>query len=213
VGFGGTKPEDTNFCPVLPRLRGALDVGLATIEAGYVPPVRACGVQAHLVALALARRVALGPAWRAGLRLSAHGGTLNAAITCGEDAVADSLDLTCFGGTPSDDDVRPLAVGLDALLGYSGWRGRLEPYLLVGVRRERVGFDVNYTRSPAQALPGYPAFDDHERLEATLTRVHAALGAAWTPVGRLVLGGEVFYAPGALLTARGRAALALRRRP
>ena len=207
VGFGGLKAEQTNFCPVLPRLRAARSFGAFALEAGYVPPLRVCGVKAHLFAGALARRFALAPSWGAALRASVLGGVLGGAITCSADAVADPADLTCFGGTTSDDKVRPLAFALDGIVTYAGWHGRrLEPYLMVGVRHERVGFDVNYVRLPSQSGGNYPALDDHERLQATLTRVHGALGAAWDLSGRLRLGGELYYAPGAVVTVRGRAA-------
>jgi len=207
VGFGGLKDEDTNFCPVFPRLRVARSFGAFAVEAGYVPPLRVCGVKAHMFAAAVARRFTLAPAWGAALRASAHGGLLDGAITCSGGAVKDAADLTCFGGSPSDDKVRPLAFALDGIVTFAGWRGRrFEPYLMVGVRRERVGFDVNYVRLPSQSGGGYPALDDHTRLQATLTRVHGALGASGDLSGRLRLGGELYYAPGAVVTVRGRAA-------
>ncbi len=63
---------------------------------------------------------------------------------------------------------------------------------------------MNYTR--AAANPGnLPALDDHNRLQTNLTRVHAGLGAGWRLARFLSLGGEVYYEPGALLTARGSA--------
>ena len=209
VGFGGTKEEDTNFCPVFPRLRASRAFGAFVVEAGWVPPVRSCGVRAHMFAGAVSRRLILAERWGAGLRAVAHGGTLNAAITCGRDAVADPLDLTCFGGHPSSDNVRPLAFGLDGFLTYGGPRSRrFEPYLLVGVRHERVRFDVNYVRDD---LGGLPDLNDHERLQTTLTRIHTAVGASWGPAEKIRLGGELFYAPGALITFRGRAAFAFGR--
>lgn len=210
VGFGGTKGEETNSCRVFPRLRVSRAFGSLAIELGYVPPVRACGIKANLVAGAVARRFALAPSWGAAVRASAHGGVLNGAITCSGDAVQNPEDLTCLGGDPSDDDVKPLAFGLDGILTYGASARRLEPYLMVGVRRERVRFDVNYVRAAGNAA-NLPALDDHERLQTTLTRVHAALGAAWGLTGRVRLGGELYYAPGALVTVRGRAALALGR--
>lgn len=204
VGFGGLKDEATNFCPVFPRLRVARSFGAFAVEAGYVPPLRVCGVKAHMFAGAVARRFTLAPAWGAALRASAHGGVLDGAITCSEGAVKDAADLTCFGGSPSDDKVRPLAFALDGIVTFAGWRGRrFEPYLMVGVRRERVGFDVNYVRDDVGGLPN---LNDHERLQATLTRVHGALGAGWGLTGRIRLGGELYYAPGAVMTVRCRAA-------
>lgn len=209
VGFGGTKLEKTNFCPVLPRLRAGASFGRVSVESGLTPPLRVCGVKATLFSAAVAGRLPLSENWGAAIRATALAGSLAAAITCSEDAVADQADLTCRGGQPSDDRVKPLVFGLDGAIVYAGWRRHdLEPYLLVGARRERVGLDVNYTRVGTSTDP---SIIDNERFQATLTRVHAAVGASWNYTDRFRLGGEVFYAPGALLTVRGRASLALRR--
>ena len=69
----------------------------------------------------------------------------------------------------------PLDLAVDFAAAYQGWRrARIEPYVSVGFRYERVDFDVNYTRTPAQqsadTLNYYPALDDHERLRAELDR-------------------------------------------
>jgi hypothetical protein len=200
VGFGGTKPEATNFCPVFPRLRASAVTGAWGFEAGYLPPIRACGVLPHMVSGAVFRRFALAGRWGAVLRASAHYGTLRAPITCDAAAVADPLNQTCFGGQVSDDRLTLLSLTLDGRLTLRpGPHGALEPYLLVGVRRESVRFDVHF-QSAWGAL-------DQQRLVANLTRVDAAVGAAWR-LGHLRLGGELYYAPGALLTMRSRLAWA-----
>lgn len=200
VGFGGTKPEATNFCPVFPRLRASAVAGAWGFEAGYVPPVRACGVLPDMVSGAVFRRFALPGRWGAALRASAHYGTLRATITCDAAAVADPQNQTCFGGQVSADRMTPLSLALDALLTLrAGGRGEVEPYLLVGVRRESVRFEAHF-QSAWGAL-------DQQRLATNLTRVDAAVGAAWS-LGRLRLGGELYYAPGALLTVRSRLAYA-----
>jgi hypothetical protein len=209
VGFGGTKQEKTNFCPVLPRLRAGASFGRTAVEAGLTPPVTVCGVKATLFSVAVAQRLPLSETWGAVVRASALAGTLDAAITCSADAIADPADRTCFGGNISQDQVKPLTFALDGAITYAGWRRHgLEPYVLLGVRRERVDFTVNYTRPNATVT--LPALDDHERFRARLTRIHVAAGAAWELSARLRLGGEFFYAPGALLTVRGRASVALR---
>lgn len=195
VGFGGTKSENTNFCPVLPRLRGAASLGRWSVELGYVPPVRACGVLPHMVSGAVAFHVLLTPRWTAALRASAHAGRLNAPITCGARDVADAGNPTCLGGQVSDDRVSPTSFALDYAVLYGGWRRhRVEPYLLVGARREWVDFDVHYVNAVGLL--------DDQRLGTTLTRLHAAAGAAWDATSRVRLGGELYYAPGALLTLR-----------
>ncbi len=208
AGFGGLKEEKTNFCPVLPRLRAGASFGRTAVVAGLTPPVTVCGVKATLLSAAVSQRFALSGNWGGAVRASALAGSLAAAITCSAAAIADTTDLTCSGGNLSDDRVKPITFALEGAITHGDGQGRFEPYLLVGVRRERVDFDVNYTR-PLATSRG-PALDDHERLRATLTRVHAAAGASWSFTPRLRLGGEVFYAPGALFTVRGRASLALR---
>jgi len=206
VGFGGTKTENSNLCPLYPRLVAAKGFGRLALEAGWTPPIEVCGVKADIGALAASWRIALAPRWQALVRASGVFGNLDASITCSADATRNSADQTCFGGTPSRDRVSPLAGALDGIVSWGGLaRHGLDLYLLLGVRREQVHFDVNYTR----AAGTFPALDDRQRLGATLTRAHAALGASLARFGRVRLGGEVYYAPGAMLTLRGRATVAL----
>ena len=217
VGFGGTKPEGSNLCPMYPRLTAAKGFGKAiSLQAGWTPPVTVCGVTANIVSASLGYRFKLGSTWDGHVRLSGLGGYLDASITCGPDAVADPLNLTCYLGTPSSDRVAPLSFAADFAAAWQGWRAkRIEPYVSVGVRYEQVDFDVNYTRTPAQAssvLPvTVPPLDDHERLRGTLSRIQLATGASWGVTGNLKLAGELFYAPGAMMTLRGGASFAFGR--
>lgn len=207
VGFGGTKAEDANLCPVYPRLTAARRFGDVTAEAGWTPPLRVCGVRANVGAVALSYGVPLAPGWGAALRASGVYGSLEAAITCSEAATRDTADPTCFGGTPSRDRLVPLTGQLDAVLTYAGARrGGPKAYLLVGARRDRVQVDVRYARA---AGGPFPALDDDQGLGATLTRLHAGLGASVPMTDRLRLGGELYAAPGALVTVRGSATVAL----
>ncbi len=210
VGFGGTKLEDTNRCPVFPRLTAARSFGAVAVEGGWTPPITVCGVQANIGALAVSYRLgAPAAAWNGVVRAATTVGTLDAAITCGEDDIADPANQTCYAGSLSDDRVAPLTLSMQAALVWNGGRRRhIEPYLLVGVGRHRMHFDVNYARAASNA-GNLPALDDHERLAATLTRMHAAVGASWAPAGRLRLGGELYGSPGAVITLRARAAVAL----
>jgi hypothetical protein len=211
VGFGGTKAEHSNLCPVYPRLTASKGFGRYGVEVGYTPPLTVCGAKANVVALAIGRRLTLGQTWDGYLRLSAIAGSVEASTTCDSEAVANPLDLTCYGGTPSSDKIAPLAGALEFVAAYQGWRGsHLEPYVSAGIRYERIAFDVNYSRTVAQgALVSLPAMEDHNRLQANLARLHLAAGAAWDLSRRLRLGGELYYAPSALLTVRGRGAIAL----
>jgi len=214
VGFGGTKPEDANKCPIFPRLAVAKGVGGFTLELGYTPPVAACDVKASIASAAALARFQLAPDWDGAVRVSGVVGSLRSAITCSAAFTQDPLDQTCYNGTPSDDRVAPLSVSLDFAAAYQGrQRSRLEPYVLLGFRYEQVDFDVNYTRTAAQGAADpqhvYPALDDHERTRANLSGVQLAAGASWAAAERLRLAGELYYAPGALLTFRGRASVLL----
>lgn len=216
VGFGGTKPEDSNLCPVYPRLTASKGFGALSVEAGWTPPVTVCGVTANVVSAALGYRFALGTTWDGQVRLSGLTGHVDAAITCGPTAVVDSLNLTCYRGSPSADRVAPLAMAVDFAAAWQGWRAkRIEPYLSVGVRYERIDFDVNYTRSDSQSVAALPVrvppLDDHNRLSSTLSRLQLAAGASWGVTNRFKLGGELYYAPGAMMTLRGRASYAFGR--
>lgn len=211
VGFGGTKTENTNLCPVFPRLTVSKGFGRFNVEAGYTPPVRVCGAKASVVAVAIARRMTLGVTWEGYARASVMSGTVDVSVTCSPDAVALPTDQTCYGGTPSSDRVAPLGLALEFAAAYQGWRAkRIEPYVSMGVRYERIDFDVNYTRTAAQgAVVSLPEIQDNNRLRATLSRVQLAVGAVWDATRLIRVGGEIYYAPGALMTLRGRLALAL----
>jgi hypothetical protein len=202
VGFGGTKLEKTNFCPVLPRPRLSIRDGFYYADIGFVPPLEVCGVRALLFAAAAGRQLQLNDDWTLDLRGSILTGQLEAAITCPAEAISEPDDLTCYGGRESHDYVRPLSAGLDAMLARRVGGGRAGLYVLLGVRHERNQFDVNYVRD---TLP--PVMDDHERLQSTLTRAHVAAGASLEVTPFASLGGEIFYAPGALLTLRTRVSL------
>lgn len=210
VGFGGTKLEDTNRCPVLPRLRVAETFARFAVEAGYVPPLTVCGVTANLLAAAARAEWPLNQNFRLMVRGSVLAGSLKAAITCGTDAVRDSLDQVCYQGSPSSDRVVPFTLGGDIGIVHGGpHHPRLDLYALVGVRRERVRFDVNFTND---SVIKPAVFDDHERLQTTFTRAHVAVGGGYWLTGRFRAGAELFYAPGALATVRGSLAYALRAR-
>jgi hypothetical protein len=207
VGFAGTKAEETNFSPVFPRLRAELGLGERWwVEFGYVPKIRAFGVLPHMVSAALGRRLGEVRGWGAVLRASTHYGELFAAITCSADAVADASNDACLGGEVSDDRFRPWTVALEAVATAPGRDRRAPvPYAMLGVRRESLLFNVNY-RNRSGVL-------DQSRLDVVLVRAHVAAGATWAPTARLGFGGELYYAPRALLTVRAKAMYRLSGRP
>lgn len=206
VGFNGRKAENTNFCPVFPRLRVSGGFGPWAVDLGYLPPLRVCDVEPHMISGAVTRRFEAGSDWSLALRASTHFGRLEAPITCNEAAVQDPTNNECFEGQVSNDRFRPFSLGLDGAVAYTGLASRrVEPYLLIGVRREDLQFRVNFVYSTGSL--------DTARLGATLTRLHVAAGSSWRPTSRIRLGGELFYAPRALLTVRTRASYVLQGRP
>jgi hypothetical protein len=209
VGFGGTKAQDANRCPVFPRLTAQwmARAGFA-VEAGYTPAANVCGVEASVYTAAASYRFSLAPTWDGVARLSMFSGTVEGDLTCSASDTANAANQTCYGGSPSSDRMAPSGYGIDMAFAYRGdGTSRLEPYAIIGFNREGIDFDVNYTRTAAQgtAVGGLPPLTDNNRLRAELTRVHAGVGAGWTPLGWLALGGELYYEPGAMLTLRGSA--------
>jgi hypothetical protein len=206
VGFGGTKTEDTNRCPAFPRLTGSWGSrrGFA-VEAGYTPPLEACGLKANVIALAGSYRFPLAPSWDGLARLSFLTGSIKGDITCSAASVANPADRTCYGGAPSNDEISPGGYGLDFAFAHRGSpESRFEPYAILGFNRETVDLQVNYTRTTPNT-GSLPALDDHQLMTAKLTRVHAGAGAGWRLVRWLTVAGELYYEPGAVLTARGSA--------
>ena len=82
--------------------------------------------------------------------------------------------------------------------------GALSPYVGMGVMNEWDRFNVGVRFSDGSIDPNHPI------LEMTLTRPYGFLGASWAGPRRSALTGELFYAPGSLLTARFQASMLLR---
>ena len=220
VSFGGTKSVNTNFCPAFPRITASKAFGRVSAEVAFTPSIDACGAQASVFGGALGYRAPLSPTWDGMVRVSAFSGTVDAAITCSEDMITNPIDQTCYGGSVSADRVATTAGAINLIGAYRGWAARrLEPYVTAGVRYERVDFDVNYTRTQAQAdsvsladpTNAVPPLDDHERFRATLARVQLGAGIAWNAGGRFRLAADLLYAPGAVLTASGGVGLLIGR--
>lgn len=206
VGFGGTKVENTNLCSAFPRLTASKGFGRTTIEVGYTPPVEVCGVKANVMAFALGRRMTLGATWEGYARISALTGRVDATVTCSAADTANATNQTCYEGTPSSDRIAPFAISIDFAAAWQGWqRHHMEPYFLAGIRHEAVNFDVNYERIGKS----YPDLIDHNRLRASLSRIHLGAGIAWQIARPVRLGAELYYAPGAMMTLRARGALVL----
>ena len=226
---GFQKTESTNLAPVLPRPRAALTLpGGATLEASWVPPVKAFDVTANLFSAALSmplaevRGVTLTP------RLNGTTGRVTGPITCNESVRGtsgggDYFTFVCHD-RESEDRFEPRALGLE-LVASRAQRGvaSLLPYAGLGVRTERNRFDVGVICNPpagstpiGTSLTCAPAGSRdpfHPILETSMTRGYGFAGATWLApggLGRTALSGEMFYAPGSLLTGRVQASVRFR---
>jgi hypothetical protein len=196
------KPESTNLAPFFPRPRGALRVGNWTLEASWIPPMRVFDVEANLVSGAIA-----APALHLGglsiaPRLWGTFGRVKGSMTCSTQTMlghGSDLELyynTVCHGRESDDWFEPRMLAGEGVVSKSLGSGGGRLYAVAGARIDRTRFDI-----------GVLTFDgtrdtDHPILQLRTVRPHGALGASWRVRRGVLAGGELFYAPGSLLTAR-----------
>ena len=210
---GFDKPEATNLAPLVPRPRATVALpGGAALELGWLPPARVFGVRAQLLSLALATpAVGLGT-----FLLSARGaytaGRVRGPITCnGSLARHPSRDLrlyfasVCYG-SESDDHFEPRQLGAELLARPAAetWHG-LVPYAGAGARAQHARFDIGVIRRDGSRDPDEPI------LESRAVRGYGFAGASRALGGRGMVGGELYYEPGSLLTARVIAGVRVRR--
>ncbi|MHB1222806.1 MAG: hypothetical protein ACYC2G_01980 [Gemmatimonadaceae bacterium] len=183
----GKGPENTDLLPALPRPRVAVSLpfGLSA-EASWVPPLRVAGVRANLVGLAVAYTAPLRPTVAMRLRTHATLGSIEAPITCDDDALDDQAS-ECFDGTRSNDRLRPNLFGVDAAIGWNPSRWPVAPYAGVGYNWLRPRFRVNFTNRAGET--------DRSRVEVDLQRVTLFGGASWRAGEALLLSGELYAAP------------------
>ena len=229
---GFQKTESTNLAPVLPRPRLALTLpGGATLEASWVPPVEAFDVTANLLSGALSLPVGgvRGASFTA--RVNGTTGSVTGPITC-NDSVREAEDgedyftYVCHS-RESEDRFEPRALGAELLVANRTAAGRsVLPYAGLGVRTERNRFDVGVICNPPPgAAPAFYANTSlycsptgsrdphHPIIETSMTRGYGFAGATWLApagIGRTALSGELFYAPGSLVTGRVQASVRFR---
>lgn len=196
----GKGPENANLLDLVPRprLQAGLPGGLV-LDASWTPPLRLAGVRASLLGVAVSRPVALGPAAVLSLRAHATVGTLNAPITCPDEALSDP-GSECFRGTRSDDRYAPGIFGTDATIGFG--TGRLRPYAGLGYTRLQPRFTVNFTNQFGDT--------DDTRVVVDLDRAVVFGGVTWQSPGRLAVSGELYAAPSDAVTGRVTVRAALR---
>ena len=198
---GFSKTESTNLMPILPRPRVAVTLPWDTrLEASYVPPLRVFGVKASLLSVALSHPVLQRDAIHLTARLTGSSSKVTGAITCNE-AINDEgpgerlfFAKVCHG-YESEDQFHAPALAAE-LLASGKARGSIVPYAGAGIRTEQDRFIVG--------VKTYRGTDDptHPVLEMNVTRVYGMIGATWARGTRRSLGGELFYAPGSVLTVR-----------
>lgn len=206
---GSDKPESTNLAPmfVRPRLRVGLPAGLG-LEVSWIPPVRVFDVKANLVAGALSRSFTLSSAWRVVPRVSFLAGEVEGSITCNRETASEGgtalgvyYSFVCYGND-SRDYFEPRHVSAELVLAHvAGARWR--PYLSAGARAERTRFDVGVIRPDGTRDRDQPVLHVHA------TRGFGAVGASWLGLPRTRIAGEVYYAPGSVVTARALAGIVL----
>ncbi len=195
------KPESTNLAPFFPRPRLGVRLGSWFMEGSWIPPMEVFDVTANLLSAAVT-----GPSARVGSidiapRVWGTLGRVKGAMTCSpKTMVGNGADLelyyaTVCHGRESDDWFEPRVLGGEAVASFTlGASTRM--YATAGARYDRTRFDI-----------GVLTFDgkrdgDHPILELDTFRPQGAIGASWRATQSLATGGELFYAPGSLLTVR-----------
>ena len=190
----GKGPEHANLLAVLVRPRIGVDLpGGVQFDASWLPPVRVDGVKANLFGFALQRPTALGSILTGTVRAHATVGSIDAPITCPDEALADP-GSECYQGTRSDDRFRPNIFGMEGILSADLAAGKLRPYLGVGYSHLAPRFQVNFTNRQGSL--------DDRRVIVDLTRGSVFGGATWVAAARWTLSGEVYATPADAVTGR-----------
>ena len=190
----GKGPENTDLLFALPRPRIGLPLPLGlALQASWVPPVRVKGVKANLLGLSVEKAFGRLDGLVAAIRAHATLGSVSAPVTCDDDALEDPAS-ECFGGSRSDDRLRPNIMGVDVAVGGPLLGGRLRPYGGVGFNRLRPRFQVRFTNRLGDL--------DRTRVEVDLDRLVLFGGATWQATGRVGITTELYGAPADALTAR-----------
>lgn len=180
----GKGPENTGVLSVFPRPRLLLHgpAGL-TLEASWVPPIRVEQVRSNLFGVALSHERTLGR--QVDMRVRAHAtlGSVEAPITCPDEALRDP-DSECFDGRRSNDRLRPNLYGAELAAGWRMSGGRLRPYAGLGYTWMRPRFRVNFVNNVGEV--------DRSRVEVDLERTALFGGATWQATGRVALSGEMY---------------------
>ena len=208
---GYDKPEATNLAPVFPRPRVRFGLpGGVGIEGSWLPPVQVFGVTANLGAVALTAPLFKPGRYDITARASGMIGRVTGPITCNADiAAGGSLDLRTYYRTVcrdrnSRDHFEPRHVSGELIVQRG--RGAFQSYAGAGVRLDAgTRFDIGVARAD-----GTYRDPDHPVLELRALRPHFLIGGTWRAFARGTMAGEMFHAPGSVLTVRALASVQLR---
>lgn len=196
------KPESTNLAPFFPRPRGALRIGSWIAEASWIPPMRVFDVEANILSAAIVTPAVKLGMYSTALRLWGTFGRVKGSMTCstqtmlGHGADLELYYATVCHGRESDDWFEPRMAGGEGIISRSLGTGGGRLYAVLGARVDRTRFDIGVlTQEGARDT-------DHPILQLRTARPHGALGASVRVRRGVLAGGELFYAPGSLLTAR-----------
>lgn len=190
VGFDGTKVEDLNRTPVIPRLMGSYHLLPALeMEVGWIPPAEVDDIRSNYGHFALHWTLWQEERWAIGVRGWAMAGRTTGSITCTEDEAAHApfSDGNPFGCLEkSDDEAGSTSGGIDAVVGYRSPEGTWRFFAGGGWARRDMDFQVD-----ARLV----SYHDRTRLETTRSTVSAFAGINWSPDQDHHLGAQVFYLP------------------
>jgi len=191
VGFNGTKEEDLNKTPVMPRPQ--VSIGLPwrfSVIVAATPPITMFGLKSALVAVGIERPIIETPRWTFGLRGYGQLGWVRGAYTCPASVVAfpaGSAANTSGCQAPSSDTASLRYVGGEGSIAFrSEASSKLSPHVAFGVSYMDVGFQVD-------ALTfGYL---DHTHYLSHGTAVSVSGGLSYRLASRFTLGVDLFYSP------------------
>ena len=195
------KPESTNLAPFFPRPRASVRLGSWSFEGSWIPPMKVFDVEANLLSAAI-----IAPGIRAGAvhidpRIWGTIGSVKGSMTCSaSEMVGHGTDLelyynTICHGRESDDWFEPRTIGGEVVVSEDVGTS-LRPYAMFGARYDKTRFDIGVLNVDGSRD------SDHPILQLDSFRPHAAVGLAWRASRNVAGGGELFYAPGSVLTMR-----------
>ena len=190
VGFDGTKAEDLNKAPVLPRPRVTIGLpGRFALTVAGDPPIRSFGIKPKLLAVALERPVYEATRWLVGVRGYGQIGSVEGAFTCPQNVLAfapGSANNTYGCEAVSSDTATLRFAGLEAGAAYQPSRLRVSPHVALAVNYLDLAFQVN-----ARTF----GFIDRTRLLSHGATFAASGGIRYPLSARLDASLDAFYTP------------------